>query len=249
VNRNDTRLPSQLRVVGATDLERRLLNAGARELPSVELTRRMQQGLGISLAAGVATAASATAAKAATTAGAGAAPGFAWPAISIGVLALAVTGAVVGVRTTAGQHAPTRAPAVLPVSSPTGTPAAVAAPPAADPVAPAPVAPIAHRGPARRHGAVAVPRGDLRAEIALVDAARSAVAESADDRALALVDRYEASYPRGTFQPEVAALRIEALVQLGRRVEARALARRFVAAHGDSPLADRVARAAGLGAR
>ncbi len=32
-------------------------------------------------------------------------PTFAWPAISVGVLALAVTGAVVGVRSTASRHA------------------------------------------------------------------------------------------------------------------------------------------------
>jgi hypothetical protein len=37
----DSKLPSQLRVVGATDLERQLLDAASRELPSVELTRKM----------------------------------------------------------------------------------------------------------------------------------------------------------------------------------------------------------------
>ena len=249
MSRPDARLPSQLRVVGATDLERRLLEAGARELPSVELTKRMQEALGLSLAAGAATTASAGAAKAATVAGAGsAAPAFAWPAISIGVLALAVTGAVVGVRSTAAHHAPTRAPAALVAPAP-----ALAPPPALTPVAatvatPVPTRAIEHHLPAsaRHHAAVASTPSDLRGEIALVDAARSAVAASSNERALALLDRYEATYPRGTFRPEVSALRIEALDHLGRVVQARALAQRFIAAHGDSPLADRVARVAGL---
>ena len=45
------------------------------------------------------------------------------------------------------------------------------------------------------------------------------------------------------------ALRIEALDHLGRVTQARALAQRFIAVHGDSPLADRVARITGLAAR
>jgi hypothetical protein len=248
VNRPDGRLPSQLRVVGATDLERRLLDAGARELPSVELTKRMQQALGISLAAGAATAATAGTAKAATAAGVGsAAPSFAWPAISIGVLALAVTGAVVGVRSTASHHATSRPVTLLP--EPTLAPTPALAPTVGTVSAPRAAGEHRLAAPAHHHAAVAATRSDLRAEIALVDAARSAVAASANERALALLDRYETSYPRGTFRPEVAALRIEALDHLGRVVQARALARRFIAVHADSPLADRVARVTGLAAR
>ena len=106
----DSRLPTQLRVVGATDLERRLLDAGSRELPSVELTQKMQRALGLSIAASAMTAAavksSGTAAAAASAATS--APAFAWPVISVGVLALAVTGAVVGLRSTATHHATQR---------------------------------------------------------------------------------------------------------------------------------------------
>ncbi len=254
MNRSDGRLPSQLRVVGATNLERRLIEAGARELPSVELTKRMQQALGISLAAGVATAATIGTAKAATAAGAGsAAPAFAWPAISIGVLALAVTGGVVGVRSTV-HHATNRPAMTLAarVPEPTPTLAPAEAPTATAPIA-APVArtaaiQIRAAAPARHHAAAATP-SDLRAEIALVDAARSAVAARSNERALALLDRYESSYPHGTFRPEVAALRIEALDHLGRTVQARALARKFIAVHADSPLAERVARVTDLATR
>jgi hypothetical protein len=249
VKPTDTRLPSQLRVVGATDLERRLLDAGARELPSVELTRRMQQGLGLSLAAGTAIAATATTARAATAAAGSATPAVAWPVISIGVLALAVTGAVVGVRSTANHTSSHRTPAATPTAAPVATTAPAEAPPAAAPVAaPTPVR-VAHRVAAHHHAAPVASQSELRAEIALVDAARSAVSASANERALALLDRYEGSYPRGTFRPEVAALRIEALEHLGRTVQARALARKFIATHADSPLADRVARVTGLEAR
>ena len=45
------------------------------------------------------------------------------------------------------------------------------------------------------------------------------------------------------------ALRIEALDHLGRAAQARTLAQQFIAAHPDSPLADRVARVTGTAAR
>ncbi len=243
MNRNDGRLPSQLRVVGATDLERRLLEASARERPSVELTERMQKALGISLAAGAATAAGA--AKAQAAAASAATPAVVWPAISIGVLALAVTGAVVGVRSTAGHHVAARPTPAIAISSP---PSPLVAP-AAQPVPAAQIERRVAAAPTHHHVAPAATPADLRAEIALVDAARSAVASGAGERALALLGRYDTSYPRGTFRPEAAALRIEALAHLGRTVQARALAQRFIAAHGDSPLADRVARVTGLEAR
>jgi hypothetical protein len=248
----DSKLPTQLRVVGATDLERRLLEAASRELPSVELTRKMQQALGLSIAASAITAAAAKSSGATTTTtAASAAPAFAWPAISVGVLALAVTGAVVGLRSTASHHTVSR-PAVVAVKT---TPAIVLGPAPVAPeqiAAPSPV-PAARAGSIRsfahRHPVSAATPSDLRVEIALVDAARSAVATGADDRALALLDRYDSSYRAGTFRPETTALRIEALEHLGRTAQARTLAERFIAAHADSPLADRVARVTGLATR
>ena len=248
----DSKLPTQLRVVGATDLERRLLDAASRELPSVELTGKMQQALELSIAAGAMTAGAVKSSGAAATATGTittSAPAFAWPAISVGVLALAVTGAVVGLRSTANHHA-----ATLPAAS---APAVVLGP---APVAPAPiVAPApepdarASERPAtiaaRAHHHAAAPSSELRAEIALVDAARSAIATGADDRALVLLNRYDTSYRAGTFRPEATALRIEALDHLGRTAQARTLAQRFIAAHPDSPLAGRVARVTGVANR
>ena len=249
----DSKLPTQLRVVGATDLERRLLDAASRELPSVELTRKMQQALGLSIAASAMTAAAVKSSGAATTALTTGAPAFAWPAISVGVLALAVTGAVVGLRSTASHQAAPRPVATAPAV--VLGPAPVAPEPLAAPV-PAPAAraferPASIPAPARAHHhalAAAIP-SELRAEIALVDAARSAVSTGADDRALVLLNRYDTSYRAGTFRPEAAALRIEALDHLGRTAQARTLAQRFIAAHPDSPLADRVARVTGVANR
>ena len=247
----DSRLPTQLRVVGATDLERRLLDAGSRELPSVELTRKMQQALGLSIAASAITAAAVKSSGTAAATAASGAPAFAWPAISVGVLALAVTGAVVGLRSTVSHHA-TGKPAVT-------MPAVVLGP---APIAPEPIAapetapsaraverPRSVPARAHRHAIAAATPSDLRAEIALVDAARSAISAGADARALALLRRYDTSYRAGTFRPEVTALRIEALDHLGRTAQARTLAEQFMAAHPDSPLADRVARVTGVATR
>jgi outer membrane protein assembly factor BamD (BamD/ComL family) len=79
-----------------------------------------------------------------------------------------------------------------------------------------------------------------------VDAARGAVSKGAGDRALELLRQYQDRYPAGSFHPEVAALRVDALMKLGRSAEARAAAERFVAEFGRGPLADRVLRVAGL---
>jgi acetyl-CoA acetyltransferase len=82
-------------------------------------------------------------------------------------------------------------------------------------------------------------------QIALVDAASAAVSAGAGERALAVVREYQTKYPTGSFRPEISALRIEALVLVGRREEARTLAQRFVTQY-QGPLAERVARVAGL---
>jgi transposase InsO family protein len=86
---------------------------------------------------------------------------------------------------------------------------------------------------------------DLAAQIALVDTARAALASGAATRALASVRDYQSDYPNGAFRPEVAAIKIEALMKLARRSEARALAERFRASYGPGPLADRVSRLVG----
>jgi hypothetical protein len=217
--------PARLTVVGASDLERRLLDAAGRERPSDEMHRRMRAALGLSVA-GTAVATAAVA-KAGTSAGLSA-----W--LPAGIVAAVVTGGVVATlvvaRTpTAEREVGKRAPAVV-QSAPANAIAAPVQHTAARPAA----------APARRHAATP----DLRGEIALIDAARSAIRASAPERALSLLDHHRRSYTHGAFAPEAAVLRIEALEAAGRTGEARSLARGFLAKHPDSPLSDRVARIA-----
>lgn len=237
--------PERLLEGGGSDLERCLIGAIAGERPSPELRDRMAQALGVPLAAaGLAAtvAASQTAATAKTAAGIGAgvtAP-LAW--ISVGVVSLVLAGAIVGVRV--WKDAPAKSlpapvtPAPLPVLPP--------AQPELDlsPVVEMPLngsAPLAQP----RSRSVATAR-DLRKQIAIIDAARAAISASAGARALDLLRQYQEKYQGGTFAPEAAALKIEALAKLGRAAEARAGAERFRAQYGESPQTDRVLRAAGL---
>jgi hypothetical protein len=238
--------PERLRAVGATDLERRLLEAAANERPSPELTRKMLLGLGLpggiagtaAIGGTVQAAAVTKPAAAATTAAAGKTIA-AW--IAAGVMAAVVAGGVIGGWLAARPAAAVPAPTVA-------APVAVPAAPAKHaPVAPA-ERPLATLAPAdarvRTHAAAGGRGADLRGEIALIDAARTAVRTGAPDEALALLRRYGAAYPAGTFRPEAAVLRIEALDANGEHARARALAREFVARNPESPLAGRVSRLA-----
>jgi hypothetical protein len=76
---------------------------------------------------------------------------------------------------------------------------------------------------------------ELAQELAIVDRARSALRSGNAAAALELVSSYERSYKRPRFAPEASALRIEALIALGRRAEAARLARSFMANHPGHP--------------
>lgn len=80
----------------------------------------------------------------------------------------------------------------------------------------------------------------LAEEIALVQAARAALRRGASAQALAELDRYDATYRRGTFGQEVAALRIFALCDAGRVAEARVRGAAYLRAWPRSPLAARI---------
>jgi hypothetical protein len=251
-------MPERLLAGEATEFERRVLEAARRKQPSPAASARMARALGVT--AGVAAAATAEAAaavgtkqaaaaatvKAATAAGATAV----WPWVSAGVLGLVVAGAVVATRP--WRPAPPEAappPARLLAAPPPPAPGPTS-PPAAEPAAEvvaaaparAPAAPI-HRARVGAAGA-----GDVREEIALLDAARGALSAGADRRALEILRRYDDKYPAGSLRPEATAIEIEALLKGGRQAEARALATRFVAEHRGSLLAKRVAELAGLAA-
>lgn len=213
--------PERLKMSSATKLERRLLSAAGDELPSPELTARMRQAIGITaVGAG-------GSALAATKTG-----GLAW--ISAGLVTAAIVGGAVGIWSSYRRTA----------STPAAVPAQCAAPLAAPAESPAPPPAVTRHERRRAHAPALAEaeRGDLRAEIALVDEARTALHERSPRRALALLRRYAVAYPKGTFGPEVEALRVEALDQSGERRLASSLARTFVTQHPDSPLAERVAR-------
>jgi hypothetical protein len=237
--------PERLLDGGATDFERRILGVAAGKKPSPETSARMARALGVTatgigaVAVGTKLASDAAVAKATTAAG----TTVWWPWVSAGVLGLVIAGAVVGTR--AWQAAPTKArPALTPVT----TPALLDPTPSALPTGALgqslPAGPSATS--TREHAAVT---RDLRDQIALIDAARTALSSGAGRRAIEILRRYQDGYPAGSFRPEAAALKVEALVKLGREAEARALAERFVAEHRGSLLAERVAKLAGLGSR
>jgi hypothetical protein len=226
--------PERLKMSNATKLERRLLSAAGDELPSPELTARMRQAIGITAvgAGGSALAA----AKASGASGSSALTGgLAW--ISAGLVTAAIVGGAAGIWSSYRQTAPTH---TTPATAPAQCAAALPVP-AENPA----VAPSATRHERRRVHPLALAeaeRGDLRAEIALVDEIRAALREQSPRRALALLRRYAAVYPAGTFGPEAEALKIEALDQSGEHRLASSLARAFVRQQPDSPLAERVAR-------
>lgn len=74
----------------------------------------------------------------------------------------------------------------------------------------------------------------LRAERQLLDIARTAVARGDGAAALAALDRHAAHYPNGRLSEEREALRVQALLLMGRREEAREQAEGFRKNHPDS---------------
>jgi hypothetical protein len=238
--------PGRLLESDATDFERRVLEAALQQKPSKASTARMAAALGVSATAiGTATTAKALAAGAAASKGTAAGASVVWPWMSAGVAVLVVGGVVVGTRSGEPARVPHAAPpAVTAPKDPVPARQLPAPPPApADTPAPSPAGPAIAAAPRARAVAAA---GDLADQVALIDSARAAVSGGAGARALEILRRYQERYPAGSFRPEAAAIKIEALMKLGRESEARALAERFVAEHRGSLLARRVAEVAGL---
>jgi hypothetical protein len=234
--------PERLLAGEATDFERRVLHAALQKKPPSAASARMARALGISaVAVGGVTAAKVLAAEAVAskvTAATGTA--VFWPWVSAGVLGIVIAGAVVGTRARdeAPQTAPPIAPALVAPSAPVREPV----PPAHTAVGRADTAPAA----ASRQNRAATPPGDLGEQIAFIDSARAAVSAGANTRALEILRNYQNKYATGSFRPEATALKVEALMKLGREAEARALAERFVSEHRGSLLAARVAQIVGL---
>lgn len=249
MNNEDDEAPSRLRVVGANDLEQRLLDAAGREQPPRELSERMARAIGVALppAGNIPSAKVGPTTTAARKAAASTSSALPW--VGGVILAAAIAAGIFFARGSNEAKAP---------SSPVRAPIA----PSAAPVAPGPLEATAPaQAPTDANGGV-VPRppapsaeqhargvstaSGLGDQITLVDAARSALAGGNAGEALALVRKYQSQYPSGAFRPEAAAIKIESLVKLGRTGEARGLAERFASTYGSGPLAERVAHVAGL---
>ena len=248
----DDAAPQRLRVVSQNPLERRLLDAAAREQPSRELSERMALAIGITPPAmlpqelessnarqGMEHGPELTLSRSAAASGARAV--LPWIAGTTAILAVA-GGVVVSrpgsapvvpvARQVVSVSPPVPAPTAMIVTAPAISEAAVSKTQALAPVTPAPAANARARS--------TVP--DLQAQIGLLDSARAALASGENARALELLRQYQGRYPAGAFRPEAAALRIEALSKLGRSAEARAQADRFLSEHAGSPLGERVQR-------
>ncbi|HVV52378.1 MAG TPA: hypothetical protein VHO06_22115 [Polyangia bacterium] len=235
--------PDRLLVGEASDFERQVLDSALEKRPSAAASARMAKALGVTVTTvGTAAAAKALAGQSVSKAAAVGAAGTSWSWVSVGVLGLVVAGTVAGVR---ARHAPASAlapdPPALGASAISEPPLGPPAQPAAGGSAPVPV-------PTRpvRRSRPAASGTDLRDEIAVVDAARSAISGGDAARALEILRRYDAKYASGSFRPEATAIKVEALVKLGRQNEARALAARFVAEQRGTLLARRVAELVGF---
>ena len=80
----------------------------------------------------------------------------------------------------------------------------------------------------------------LKSELAYLEEARIALEAHVGASALHLLDEYAAQFPSGSMRIEAIALRIEALLVLGRRSDAQALGNDFLAHYPTSPAAMRV---------
>jgi hypothetical protein len=222
--------PMRLKDEGATALERALLDAGTAYRGSPTARAKTLGALGL--------AGSVTLAGAATARGALSLGKLSMGKLSLGKLfaGAAIFGAVAavpaGYRALHRQDPVARAPLAAPAVEPpmVAPPTAVAAP-----AVPAPAEEI--RAPRHARTEVAVP---LARELASIDAARTALARGDASGALARLDGYARTFPRGRLDLEAEVLRIDALAESGRTDTARAHAREFLRRHPNSVLAAHV---------
>ena len=131
-------------------------------------------------------------------------------------------------------------------------PASSAAPALASASAPAPVAsapaapPIAATQSPISVPAEVDPRAPLAAELALLDAARQALAAGNASSALRSLDDYDARFERPNLAPEALYLRLEALTLQGDTPGTQAVARRLLRSYPSGPHAARARAVLGL---
>jgi hypothetical protein len=238
--------PKRLLEENTDEFENELLRSVRADVMTDRNRQRIMAGIGLAtagLTASTAAASTGAAVKAGFFKGVSAAT-VKWIAIC-SVAALVPTGVwvarshrTVSLATVTAAAAPDTAPAprVAATPSPTIETAAPAVEPAPDPK-PAPVA----------QPAPAALSNTLADEVAALEVARAALRAHDPSGAIVALDRYKSRFPAGKLAQEATVVRIEALNQRGDRAAAAVLGDRFLAAHPNSPYADRV-RAAAKGA-
>jgi hypothetical protein len=246
--------PSRLLDSSSDELERALLQAGSTYDASPELRDKTLAALGL-------TGAAATLGAGALAAGSSSKLGLSSLLAQLSTAKLAVVAVGAGAALAvplmmSGPEQPPKpvaratAPAPRPVSRQQAPVAPAPPEPAVAPETPqAPEAPVAPGVTAPgRAAASSKPLSSaeaLRVELAQLDAARSKLASGRSDEALALLDAYDRSVPRGVLKLEAEVLRIDALSRSGRTALAQSRARAFLSRHPKSVLAARVRRIAG----
>ena len=232
-----------------------LLRSARFDSPSDDARNRAAIALGIAGGTALGTmAASAGASGAVGAAGAGkvgaiggGAMLFKWIGVGVAGAFLAVTAVKLVVPHDAGDRdavrpassvaAPARDPfAVIPPPRPIAT---ISTPSAAPSVAPIAPSNAQQAGSARTAvSASASPSArplSIADEIALLDKARTALADGDTASALRILDAHDRAFPNGALGPEASVLRIDALADAGDETNARAEAKRFLAAHPNGP--------------
>jgi hypothetical protein len=233
---------------------RELLDAGLADTPPRGSLARVATGLGVVVGGSTWSAMAAGAGATASTAGAAAAPGAltllgAGKLFAIGALA----GTLVSGASVAIEHA-TTAPTPSVQTGPMTAAPKLAAPPGAKTEARAEATPPSMQTSETQEGPAPTPAspapqaslrtpsdsGALAAEVARIDAARSALARGDRIRALSEIAAYRKERQLGVLDREATLLAIRAHSELGQGWRAKELAREYLAAHPDDAHAPRL---------
>jgi hypothetical protein len=237
--------PTRIVDSSSDELERALLHAGTSYSASPELREKTLAALGLTGAAaalGAGAVVSGSSAKLGTTSLLAK-----LSAAKLALLGVAASAALsVPFVMSGSSEAPPLQTTVVPPNQPRRPALAppVTAPAAAEPVrsaAATPAHPTRTAAPAKPLS----PAEALRVELGQLDAARSKLAAGRSEEALAVLDAYDRSAPRGMLKLEAEVLRIDALSRSGRTAQAQSRARAFLERHPKSVLAARVRRIAG----
>jgi hypothetical protein len=244
--------PRRLRdLEGTSSLQHSLLGAMADEAPRPDAKERTLAALGVSAGAvGGAAAATAAIAKGGTS--------LVWVKWLGALLAVGIVGGATyyvgtrgsvepvassSARTVQVQSAPKVAQREEPAASTSSVPT-LAAEQLPTVVAPAATAVTAPRGSAEHMPRATSADGTLAEELALMDAARTALAAGEPARSITAVDAYEARFPHGAFVQEAEFVRVRALFE-AKDPGGRRAAQAFLTQYPTSPYASKVRTLAG----